>query len=90
MGYDSDGEIPDFKEMKMEKEDMNLYNETTFSETPLASTSSIHNKPEKASNKSTFVFIRDKVIEKMLGINLCKELKMRGLSTTGGKFCNKG
>ena len=86
MGYDSDGEIPDFKEIEKEKEDMDVYNETTVSETrPTASTSPINNEPEKASNGSNFIFICDNVIEKMLVDNLRKELKLRGLSTTGKK-----
>ena len=34
MGYDSDGEIPDFTEMEREKEDINLYNKPAFLETP--------------------------------------------------------
>ena len=65
MGYDLNGEILDFKEMEKEKEDMDVYNETTFSETPPAAiTSPIKNEPEKASDRSNLFLLVTKSLKK--------------------------
>ena len=79
-GYDSDGELPFTGTSMEEKTMMEEYNEESLSTS--APASELSSSP---TNDDAFIFISQPEMKKMKVDQLRKELKKRGLSTSGNK-----
>ena len=79
-GYDSDGELPFTGTSMEEKTMMEEYNEESLSTS--APSSELSSSP---TNDDAFIFISQPEMKKMKVDQLRKELKKRGLSTSGNK-----
>ena len=86
LGYDSDGDLPDFGPVEEELAQMQAYNEAPApEEEDLTPTADIEQQDPPATATSAFVLITEDAMKKLKVVELRSELRKRGLASSGNK-----
>ena len=85
MGYDSDGELPDFDCFEDERNKIDEYNEPEIQDTPSLHTTTVATATPTSTAGGEFVPITREALMKLKVDELRRELKKRGIPVSGNK-----